>query len=153
MDLLTNVPRLRAIIRSQDDGAALRECRVLPENSNDNAAQRRCGDAFIASIQVMKAHFSLAPGSRKLAINKSRREIDGQLARPDHVAASFQFSLHEMLNRDIKAPSKFIRASRVNALSAGEWETGGSDFNDQSQPASNPGRCRSKQRTYSFHTY
>jgi hypothetical protein len=45
----------------------------------------------------------------------------------------------------INAPSKFVRAIRTNALHAGGWQAGGGDFNNQSQPAANPGRCRSQQ--------
>jgi hypothetical protein len=54
------MPRLRAITRRQDDGAARNECRVLRKNSNDDAAQRLRGDAIVASIQPMKVHFFLA---------------------------------------------------------------------------------------------
>jgi hypothetical protein len=42
------MPQLRVIIRFEDDGDALEECRVLCKNSNDNTAQRARGDVFIA---------------------------------------------------------------------------------------------------------
>jgi hypothetical protein len=42
------MPQLRAIIRFQDDGDALEECRVLCKNSNDDTAQRAWRDVFIA---------------------------------------------------------------------------------------------------------
>jgi hypothetical protein len=45
----------------------------------------------------------------------------------------------------IDAPSKFVRASRPNALRADGWQAGSGDFNDQRQLAANPGRSRSKQ--------
>jgi hypothetical protein len=42
------MPRLRVHIRYQDDGGALRSCRVLCKNSNDSTAQWTRGDVFIA---------------------------------------------------------------------------------------------------------
>jgi hypothetical protein len=42
------MPRFRAIIRRQDDGAALKASRVLRKNSNDNATQWVWDDVFIA---------------------------------------------------------------------------------------------------------
>jgi hypothetical protein len=39
----------------------------------------------------------------------------------------------------IAAPSNFVRASRPNVLRADGRQAGSGDFNDQRQPAANPG--------------
>jgi hypothetical protein len=51
------MPRWRAIIRCQDDGAALLECRVLRENSDARAAISMIGAAFLSTAPPNQIQF------------------------------------------------------------------------------------------------
>jgi hypothetical protein len=51
------MPRRRAIIRCQEDGAALRECRVLCKNSDTRAAVSMIGAAFLSTAPPNQIQF------------------------------------------------------------------------------------------------
>src|SRR5258706_5624121 len=55
--LLTRMPPLRAIIQSEDDGAALERCRVLCKNSNMRAVVSTVDTAFLSTILPRQVQF------------------------------------------------------------------------------------------------